>query len=60
MFFEGLPERAGGGGGLTACGIAVRLEFPAPCGCGPLLWAAGCGAAAKHFRVLVILENGDG
>ena len=26
------------------------LEFPAPCGCGPWLWAAGCGAAAKHSR----------
>ena len=35
-----------GGRGLTDRVIAVGLEFPAPCGCGP--WAAGCGAAAKN------------
>ena len=50
-FFEGRTERAGlglGGLGLTDRVIAVGLEFPAPCGCGP--WAAGCcGAAAKNI-----------
>ena len=39
-----------GGLGLTDRVLAVGLEFPAPCGCGPWLWAAGCGAAAKHVR----------
>ena len=32
-FFEGRTERAGLG--LTDRVIAVGLEFPAPCGCGP-------------------------
>ena len=49
----GRTARTGGleGLGLTDCGIVVRLEFPAPCGCGPWLWAAGCGAAAKEMKV---------
>ena len=37
-----------GGWGLTDRVIAVGLEFPAPCGCGP--WAAGCGAAANEVN----------
>ena len=56
----GLPELGGLGGwggagwlgglgelALTGCVEAVGLGFPALCGCGPRLWAAGCGAAAS-------------
>ena len=46
-FFEGRTERAGLG--LTDRVIAVGLEFPAPCGCGP--WAAGCGAPANYLKL---------
>ena len=35
--------------GLTGFSHAGGPEFPPSCGSGPLgLWAAGCGAAAKH------------
>ena len=54
-FFEGRTERAGAGGwglgglGLTDRVIAVGLEFPAPCGCGPAVaGAAGRGATANQ------------
>ena len=39
--------------GLTDRSQAVGLEFPAPCGCGPWLWAAGSGAAAKKFTAVI-------
>ena len=39
--------RLGGWGAYRLC-HSSWLEFPAPCGCGPWLWAAGCGAAANN------------
>ena len=42
-----------GGLGLTDRVIAVRPEFPAPCGCGLWLWAAGCGAAANDAQLFL-------
>ncbi len=41
-FFEGRRDR-GGGLGLTDRVIAVGLEFPAPCGCGPWLGQRAVG-----------------
>ena len=51
LSFAGRTERGAGAGAGGAYRVfhSSWLEFPAPCGCGPWLWAAGCGAAAKQL-----------